>query len=89
MTTVLRMSRAHRFVRMPVRHRWRGVAVRDNRVIPLQFRMRRIAVVYVGHPRFGDRSAEGEKQHDGDEPAKMHAVTSLNGGAMNARCFVA
>ena len=51
--------------------------MRDNRVIPLQFRMRRIAVVHVRHPRFGDRRAEGEEQDDGDEPAQMHGVTAL------------
>ena len=66
---------------MPVRHRWSGVGVRDNRIIPLQFRMRRIAVVHVRQPRFGDRSAEGEEQDDGDETAQMHAVTALDDGA--------
>ena len=78
---VLRMSGARRFTRMPVRHRWSGVGVRDNRIIPLQFRMRRIAVVHVRQPRFGDRSAEGEEQDDGDETAQMHAVTALDDGA--------
>ena len=66
---------------MPIGHRWSCVGVRDNRIIPLQFRMRRIAVVHVRQPRFGDRSAEGEEQDDGDEAAQMHAVTALDGGA--------
>ena len=66
---------------MPVRRRWSGVGVRDNRIIPLQFRVRRIAVMHVRQPRFGDCRAEGEEQDDGDETAQMHAVTALDGGA--------
>ena len=78
---VLRMSGARRFTRMPVRLRRCRVGVRDNRVILLQFRMGRIAVVHIRHPRFGDCRAEGEEQDDGDETAEMHAVTALDGGA--------
>lgn len=66
---------------MPVRLRRRRVGVRDDRVILLQLRMGRIAVVHIRHTRFGDCSAEGEEQDDGDETAEMHAVTALDGGA--------
>ena len=62
---------------MPVRLRRCRVGVRDNRVILLQFRMGRIAVVHIRHTRFGDCSAEGEEQDDGDETAEMHAVTAF------------
>ncbi len=72
---VLRMSGARRFTRMPIRHRWSGVGVRDNRIISLQFRVRRIAVVHIRQSRFGDCGAEGEEQDDGDETAQMHAVS--------------
>ena len=86
MTTMLRMPGIYRFIRVPVRPCRRNVGVRDDRVIPLHLQMGRIAVMHVRKPRFGDRSAKGKEQDDGDEPAKMHAVTALNGGAMNARC---